>query len=62
MLTFAQLTAERNVDILCIGTELEQFVQNRPAYWNRLIKQIRGTYKGKLTYASNWEEFDCVPF
>ncbi|WP_419212713.1 glycoside hydrolase family 113 [Maribacter sp. X9] len=50
------------MDILCIGTELEPFVQSRPAYWNRLIKQIRGTYKGKLTYTSNWEEFDRVPF
>lgn len=62
LLTFAHLAADTNVDLLCIGTELEQFVQNRPEYWRNLITQIKKIYKGKLTYAANWDEFDRVPF
>ncbi len=62
LLTFAQLAADTNVDLLCVGTELEQFVQNRPEYWQLLITEIRKIYKGKLTYAANWDEFDRVPF
>ena len=62
ILTFASLAAESKVDVLCIGTELEQFVQNRPQYWDSLIVKIRQIYKGKLTYAANWDEFDRVPF
>lgn len=62
LITFAHLAADTNVDLLCIGTELEQFVQNRPEYWGNLIIQIKKIYKGKLTYAANWDEFDRVPF
>ncbi len=62
MLTYAKLAQEKNVAVLCIGTELEKFVENRPAYWKELIEKIRGIYKGKLTYAANWDEYKRTPF
>ena len=62
ILTYADLAAETHVEMLCLGTELEQFVQNRPKFWDRLISEIREMYSGKLTYASNWDEFERVPF
>jgi hypothetical protein len=62
IITFAHLAKESNVDVFCIGTELEKFVQNRPEYWNQLITEIRQIYTGKLTYAANWDEFERVPF
>ena len=62
ILEFAELARETKADILCIGTELEQFVVNRPDYWNDLIKKIKTVYKGKLTYAANWDEFKRTPF
>lgn len=62
ILTYAKLSEETNAAIFCIGTELEQFVKNRPAYWQRLIKKIREIYKGKLTYASNWDEYSRTTF
>ena len=52
---------EADVDIFCIGTELEQFVKHRPDYWKGLIKKIREAYKGKLTYAANWDEYSLGP-
>jgi hypothetical protein len=62
ILTYAKAAQEIKADILCIGTELEKFVTNRPKYWQELILEIRKVYKGKLTYAANWDEFKRVPF
>jgi hypothetical protein len=62
ILTYAKVAESLNAEILCIGTELEQFVIDRSAYWQKLIQDIRSIYKGKLTYAANWDEFKRVPF
>lgn len=62
ILTYVELAQETKTPLFCIGTELEQFVKNRPAYWNRLIAKIRKIYDGKLTYAANWDEYPRVPF
>ncbi|MCW5515113.1 glycoside hydrolase family 113 [Muriicola sp. Z0-33] len=58
----ARLARDVNAELLCIGTELEKFVENRPEYWSGLIKKIREVYKGKLTYAANWDEYKRTPF
>lgn len=62
ILTFAKVAQDTKTPIFCIGTELEQFVKARPEYWFNLIKDIREIYKGKLTYAANWNEFEKTPF
>ena len=62
ILTYAKLAQQEQVALFCIGTELEQFVVNRPKYWKQLIEEIRAIYSGKLTYASNWDEYKKVPF
>ncbi len=62
ILNYAALAEETQADLLCIGTELEQFVKNRPDYWKGLIKRIRAVYKGKLTYAANWDEYSRTTF
>lgn len=62
ILTYAKAAEDIKAELFCIGTELEEFVLNRPEYWRKLIKQIRKIYKGKLTYAANWDEFKRVPF
>ncbi|MDX1363715.1 MAG: glycoside hydrolase TIM-barrel-like domain-containing protein [Arenibacter latericius] len=62
IMAYASLAQETKADAFCIGTELEQFVKHRPAFWMSLIKKIRGVYGGKLTYAANWDEYNRVPF
>ena len=62
ILNYAELAEETKVPILCIGTELEKFVEARPDYWQLLIKKIRAIYKGKLTYAANWDEYKRTSF
>lgn len=62
ILAYAELAARTNIVLFCIGTELEQFVKNRPIYWKNLIKKIRKVYKGELTYAANWDEYPRTSF
>ncbi|WP_162919956.1 glycoside hydrolase family 113 [Hanstruepera ponticola] len=62
ILEFAELAEELQVELFCIGTELDYFIKNRPEYWHNLIETIKEVYKGKLTYAANWDEFKRTPF
>ena len=62
ILTYAQLASDLKVDLFCIGTELEEFIANRPLFWDKLIGQIRNIYSGQLTYAANWDEYKRTPF
>jgi len=62
ILEYAELAQETETEIFCIGTELEQFVMSRPEFWDQLILDIKAIYKGKLTYAANWDEFKRTPF
>ncbi len=62
ILDFARLAQEKRVALFCVGTELEQFIVNRPDYWSGLIAEIKQIYKGELTYAANWDEYKRVPF
>ncbi|MEM9001120.1 MAG: glycoside hydrolase [Bacteroidota bacterium] len=61
-LAYAELAEATNADIYCIGTELEEFVKNRPKFWMKLIEDIKKIYNGKLTYAANWDEYPRTPF
>lgn len=63
MIPYANLAQEMRVEILCIGTELNQSVIDQPEQWLRLIRDIRKVYKGQLTYAANWsDELGNIPF
>ncbi|MFI8377235.1 glycoside hydrolase family 113 [Leeuwenhoekiella sp. NPDC079379] len=62
ILLYAALAEETNVEIFCIGTELYNFTNARKAFWEQLIKKVRGVYTGKLTYAENWDKVDKVTF
>jgi hypothetical protein len=62
ILEYADLAQEIKAESFCIGTELEQFVLNRPVYWTKLITNVKKIYKGKLTYAANWDEYKRTPF
>nr|MDS1298427.1 glycoside hydrolase TIM-barrel-like domain-containing protein [Aequorivita sp. S2608] len=62
ILDYAKLAENEGVELFCIGTELEKFIEHRPEYWFQLISEIRAVYSGKLTYAANWDEYKRVPF
>lgn len=62
ILHFARIAANIQADIFCIGVELEQFTVLRLKFWKQLIIDIKKIYKGKLTYAANWDEYKRVLF
>ena len=62
IIDFVKIAKEENVEMFCIGTELREFVANRPYYWVGLIEKIKMIYAGQLTYAANWDDFDDVHF
>ncbi len=50
----AKIAEENNVELLCIGTEMDAAVKLRQTFWSNLIDTVKKVYKGKLTYAANW--------
>ncbi|AZQ45126.1 glycoside hydrolase [Nonlabens ponticola] len=62
ILDYAQVAQDQNVEMLCIATELDSFVDQRRDYWMELIKKIKAIYQGKITYAGNWDSYKNVHF
>ncbi len=62
IMSYAEVARDHEIALFCIGTELEQFVHHRPAFWKALIQKVRGVFKGEITYAANWDEYPRVSF
>ena len=62
ILNHARIADSMNVEAFCIGLEFKNVVKDRPEFWSDLIKKIRAIYNGKLTYASNWDNYQNVTF
>ncbi|WP_245539756.1 glycoside hydrolase family 113 [Psychroflexus tropicus] len=62
ILAFAQLAEENDVELFCLGTELNSFAIQRKDFWCDFITEVSTVYSGKLTYAENWDSYDNVGF
>lgn len=51
----------READGFVVGTELDGTTSNEAA-WRDVIASVRAVYPGHLTFASNWDRYDRVPF
>ena len=58
ILLYVKIAEKYKLDLFCIGTELFNFVKQRPEFWNNLIVEIRKEYNGELVYAENWDKVD----
>jgi len=58
----AQIAEKYKVEMFALGTEVRQSVKQRPRFWKHLIRKVREVYSGKLTYASNWDNYREVTF
>jgi hypothetical protein len=54
----AKIAADYKVELLCIGTEMDETVKQRPSFWGNLIDSVKKIYSGKLTYAANWDSYE----
>jgi hypothetical protein len=59
---YAEIAEKTKSEMYCIGTELNSFVSTRPEFWKDLISEVKKVYKGKLTYAENWDKIESVEF
>ena len=62
ILDCAQLADSAQIDLFCIGTELDQAASQRTDFWRSLIKKIRSVYQGPLTYCANWNNYKNITF
>ncbi len=62
IMTYLKIAIDLEVPVFCIGTEFKIGVKKREQYWRTLISKVKKIYKGKLIYASNWDEYMDVPF
>lgn len=62
ILAFAKIAAAKNVAAFCVGTEYKIAAVKRENYWRDLICKVREIYDGPLTYASNWDNYQNIPF
>lgn len=58
---FAWVAQGNGADVMVVGSEL---VSTEPQIdqWRRTIDHVRASFKGKLTYSSNWDVYQKVPF
>ena len=61
VLHYATLAQQHEVDLIVIGTELDSLSIDSLA-WRLLIRNVRASFDGELTYAANPEEFALIQF
>jgi hypothetical protein len=62
VMTFVELANKYKVEMVCIGTEINHSTDERPEFWRSLIKKIKQSYTGKLTYSANWDHYPLITF
>ena len=60
ILNHAHKADSMGVELFCIGTEYRVPARERPDFWRGLVKKVREVYAGKVTYASNWDNFTNI--
>lgn len=58
----AKIATEEKCDFLVIGTEFKAISGKYPDKWQGLIAEIKHDFRGPLTYAANWDEYQQVKF
>lgn len=56
---YAQFAQDKGLDRFIVGTELVK-TSNRENDWRNIITTVRANFSGKLTYSSNWDEFQNI--
>lgn len=62
LLHYARIAEAHHAACYAVGADLPDVLVQDATAWAGLIKDVRKAFKGKLTYAANWESFDKVPF
>lgn len=59
VMSWTRLAESARVDMLAVGVELRSWLTTtRAPSFMPILREIRGTYSGLLTYAANWDDVD----
>ena len=61
LLHYAELAERMRATGFSVGTELRETV-TRVTDWRKTIGLVRQKFRGWLTYAANWDDYDSVPW
>lgn len=61
LMHFAWIAQGNGVDVLVVGSELVS-TEPQTDEWTTTIKQVRGVFKGQLTYSANWDHYSGIKF
>ena len=56
ILKYAQLAADHNLDLFCVGCEFPMTDEALQNHWISIISKVRTVYSGDLTYAANFNK------
>jgi hypothetical protein len=59
---YAALAKTYNVELFCLGTELDGTVPGHEADWAGIVQAVRAAYPGAITYAGNWPSYPAITF
>ena len=62
ILHYADLAEAHGVEGLVIGVELRSTERRFERRWRKLVRRIRQRFRGKLTYAANWDDAASLPW
>lgn len=60
ILHYARVCQQAGVEMLVVGSELISTEKNHAGRWRGLIRQVRGLFKGYLSYSANWDHYRPV--
>jgi len=58
---FARIAERGRVDVMMVGSELVS-TEKYTDQWQRVIREVRGLYSGKLSYSANWDHYKVIEF
>ncbi len=58
---YAHIAQDSKVDLFAVGSELISTEQQTDR-WKMLIKKVRESYSGRLTYSANWDHYKVPQF
>ncbi len=56
VLDYARLAQETGAEVLIVGSELIS-LESETERWRTLIREVRGAYRGQLSYSANWDHY-----
>jgi hypothetical protein len=59
---YATVAQEHGASIFVMGTEFKSLNSDNRAEWENVFRRVREVFKGKLTYASNWDDYENICF